>query len=151
MSCMPSLKMMCSVFDAAAIELRAIDQMPHEGVEEDRAHQNEGDPRERLHHQVEHDAMLQQDLRGPLLVRRRELLLRLDAVVVDAENLAERAPPFQVRQSRGLVHPGSRGRCGLELVAEGLMCGGESGDIGARLPQGLLHQIVAGALVEPAR
>ena len=54
------------------------------------------DQRERLKNQMQHDAVLQQHLGRPFAVDRGELLLGLDAVVIDAENLAFRASVFDV-------------------------------------------------------
>ena len=96
--------------DAAPVELGTIDEMAGECVEEDHADQNEGDQCERLQQQMQYDSMLQKDLRGPLAVNARELLLTLDAIVADAENLAERTLPFQAGEACGLVRGRKRKR-----------------------------------------
>ena len=122
-------------FDAAPVEFRTIDEMAGQRVEENHADQNEGDQCERPQQQMLYDSMLQKYLRRPLAVNARELLLALDAIVADAENLAERAPPFQAGE---LVQAGSGRRGGLDLVCEVRMLGRESDYVGLSLPQGLL-------------
>ena len=47
-----------------------------------------------------YDPMLQEYLRGPLLINRGELLLAMDTVATDAENLAESGPVLQVGELR---------------------------------------------------
>jgi hypothetical protein len=96
-----------------------------------------------------YDSMLQKYLRGPVAVNARELVLTLDAIVADAENLAERAPPLQAGEPGGLVQVRSGRGGGFELVGEVRMLGGESDNVRLSLPQGLLDQLVAGALIEP--
>src|ERR1035437_9401217 len=125
-------------FDAALVELGMVDEMADERVEEDHADQNEGNQCERPQQQMQYDSLLQKYLRGPFAVNSRELLLTLGAVVADAENLAERAPPFQAGEPCRLVQARSGRRGGFELVCEVRMLGRESDDVSLSLPQGLL-------------
>src|ERR1039457_542065 len=112
--------------------------MAGERVEEGHADQNEGDPCEGPPQEMLHDSMLEKYLRGPLAVNARELLLTLDAIVADAEDLAERAPPFQAGEPGGLVQTGSGRGGGFELICEVGMLGGERDGVRLSLPQGLL-------------
>src|ERR1035438_1530613 len=89
--------------------------MTGERVEQDHADQNEGYPCGRLQQQMQDDSMLQEYVRGPLAVNAGELLLTLDAIVADAENLAERAAPFQSGEPGGLVQGRSGRGGGFEL------------------------------------
>src|SRR5664280_3764323 len=98
---------------------------------------------------MQYDSMLQKYLRGPLAVNAGELLLTLDAIVADAEKLAERATPFQAGEPCGLVQARSGRRGGFDLVCEVRMLGRESDYVSLSLPQGLLDELVAGALIEP--
>ena len=60
----------------------------HQAVAGDHAQDDEEDELERLQDEVEDDAVLQAHLRGPLAVDARQLLIGLNAVIVDRENLA---------------------------------------------------------------
>ena len=91
--------------DAAPVKLGTLDVMTGKSVEEDHADQNEKDERERLQQQMRCDSLLQQDLRGPLAVNTRELLLALGAIVTDAEHLAERIQPSQAGEG-SRTYPG---------------------------------------------
>ena len=68
-----------------SIEYRMGHQAPYEGVAQNHADENENDECGRLKNEVQKDAMLAEQLRRPLGVNGGELLLGLNAVVVDTE------------------------------------------------------------------
>ncbi len=134
-----------------AIERRMGHQLPHQRVAEHHADQDEEDQREGAKNQMQHDAVLQEHLRGPFAVDRRELLLGLNAIVVDAEDLALGASIFQSRASLELV---CRTVCrtwplGIGLGFERIVRGGQGGDILLRFLLRLLDRAVPIALTEP--
>ena len=74
------------------------------GGDEDAAEDEEGDPRERLQHEVADDAVLELHLREPLGVDAGELLLGLELILDDVVHL---------RESVGLGHAGDSGFRGI--------------------------------------
>ena len=71
-------------------------------IPQDDANQNERNRRQRPQTHVGHDAMLQHHLVCPLAVDACELLLGLDAVIVDAEELALFPSPLQAGELGGV-------------------------------------------------
>ncbi len=76
--------------DAPAVEFGTVEELADEQVKEHDDDKSEDDGGERLQDEMQYDAVLQENLRGPAGVDGSELLLGLDAVVVDAEELALR-------------------------------------------------------------
>ena len=77
-----------SVCICLPVERRIGHQTPHQRIAEHHADEDESDQRQRLQNQMQHDAVLQEHLSGPLAVNCGKLLLGLNAVVIDAEELA---------------------------------------------------------------
>ncbi len=123
----------------------------------DGANQNERNRRQRPQGHMGHDAMLQQHLVCPLAVNACELLLGLDAVIVDAEKLALFPSLLQAGElgcfGASLLPAamtGGRGsRAGVGLRFEGIVLQGQTGCVRLRLLHGLLDQLITAALAAP--
>jgi hypothetical protein len=112
-----------------------------EGVEQDDANEDEGNQGERLQDEMQNDAMLQQQLSVPLPVDGAELLVALDAVVVDGQKLASRATVLEVGKDGGSIGGGclrAGGRGDVALTLGCLVLDGERGGIRVGLLDGLL-------------
>ena len=126
---------------AAPVERGPLDVMYGESVQQQNADEDEGNQSEGLQDEMKHDAMLQRQLRGPLLINAGELLVGFDAVVVDGQKLAPRAAVLERRKGDGLVRGAGLRASGLggagHLLGR-LMFRGERGGVRVGLFHGLL-------------
>src|SRR5271165_3373141 len=96
--------------------------------------------------------MLQHHLIGPLAVDPCELLLGLNAVIVDGEKLALFPSLLQADELGGIwLRCACRRsvRAGIGLGFEGVVLHSQAGGVRTRLLHSLLDQLVTAALVEP--
>ncbi len=97
--------------------------------------------------------MLQANLILPLAVDGRELLVGLDAIVINAEDLTLGAAGFQIRQFlipvRRRARFGGIGRRGVRGMFKPIVLRGQRGDVSESVLARVFQKLKTGALVQP--